>query len=89
MKQKSYLSRAADRLKSPFARLLVLCGLVIGAVSIPLGAQDSEDLLEPDQAFAFSAQAISPEKIAVTWNIAPGYYMYLDKFSFDLSLIHI
>ena len=89
MKQKSYLSRAADRLKSPFARLLVLCGLVIGAASTPLGAQDSEDLLEPDQAFAFSAQAISPEKVAVTWNIAPGYYMYLDKFSFDTDPANI
>ena len=83
MKQKSYLSRAADRFKSPFARLLMLCGLVIGAASTPLGAQDSEDLLEPDRAFAFSTQVISPEKIAVTWDIAPGYYMYLDKFSFD------
>ena len=61
----------------------MLCGLVIGAASTPLGAQDSEDLLEPDKAFAFSAQVISPEKVAVTWNIAPGYYMYLDKFSFD------
>ena len=61
----------------------MLCGLVIGAASTPLGAQDSEDLLEPDRAFAFSTQVISPEKIAVTWDIAPGYYMYLDKFSFD------
>ena len=83
MKQKSYLSSAADRFKSSFARLLMLCGIVIGLASTPLGAQDSEDLLEPDQAFAFSAQVISPEKVAVTWNIAPGYYMYLDKFSFD------
>jgi len=83
MKQKSFLFSAADRFKSSFARWLVLCGLVIGAATTPLGAQDSEDLLEPDQAFAFSAQVISPEKVAVTWNIAPGYYMYLDKFSFD------
>ena len=61
----------------------MLCGIVIGLASTPLGAQDSQDLLESDQAFAFSAQVISPEKVAVTWNIAPRYYMYLDKFSFD------
>ncbi len=57
--------------------------LLAATAGTTLKAQDSEDLLEPDRAFAFSTQVISPEKIAVTWDIASGYYMYLDKFSFD------
>ena len=60
-----------------------LCSLLIAIAVAPLGAQDSEDLLEPEQAFAFSAEIISPEEIMATWQIAPGYYMYLDKFGFD------
>jgi len=83
MKHPYRSSRALDRLQSSLARLVALCMLLAGTTGTPLKAQDSEDLLEPDRAFAFSTQVISPEKIAVTWDIAPGYYMYLDKFSFD------
>jgi len=72
-----------DRLQSSLARLVALCMLLAGTAGATLKAQDSKDLLEPDRAFAFSTEVISPEKIAVTWDIAPGYYMYLDKFSFD------
>jgi len=60
-----------------------LCALLLSATALPLGAQDGEDLLAPEQAFAFSAEVISAQKVAITWDIAPGYYMYLDKFSFD------
>lgn len=83
MKHPYRSSRASDRLQSSLARLVALCMLLSGTAGTTLKAQDSEDLLEPDRAFAFSTQVISPEKIAVTWDIAPGYYMYLDKFSFD------
>ncbi len=55
----------------------------------PLYAQDSEELLEPDQAFAFSTEVISPEEIVATWEIAAGYYMYLDKFSFDADPVGV
>ena len=40
----------------------------------------SDELLEPQKAFAFSAQATTPEQISFTWDIADGYYMYRDKF---------
>jgi len=83
MKHPYRSSRALDRLQSSLARLVALCMLLAGTAGTTLKAQDSEDLLEPDRAFTFSTQVISPEKIAVTWDIAPGYYMYLDKFSFD------
>ena len=40
------------------------------------GAVSPNDLLEPDQAFRFSARAIAPDAIEVQWQVAQGYYMY-------------
>ncbi|MGA1007834.1 MAG: protein-disulfide reductase DsbD [Sedimenticolaceae bacterium] len=41
-----------------------------------------EDFLTPDQAFAVTAVAVSPETVRVTWEIADGYYLYQSKFKF-------
>ena len=48
------------------------------------GGSDDE-LLEADQAFAPSAFAEDGNTLLVRWDIAPGYYLYKDKFSFALS----
>jgi thiol:disulfide interchange protein DsbD len=42
-----------------------------------------DDLLEPEKAFRFSAQAAGPEAVEVTFAIADGYYMYRDRFKFE------
>lgn len=47
-------------------------------------AQD-EELLEPDKAFALSAIALDANTIEVSWDIADNYYMYRDKFKFDVT----
>ena len=39
-------------------------------------AVDEKDLLPVDQAFALDAKATSRDAIALTWRIAPGYYLY-------------
>ena len=44
-----------------------------------------DDLLEPDQAFRFSARAVGPDTIEVQYQIARGYYLYRDKFRFVLQ----
>ncbi len=41
------------------------------------------DFLEPEHAFRFSAQLISGNRIEVVYDIAPGYYLYRDKFKFS------
>ena len=43
------------------------------------------DLLEPDQAFRFAARAAAADSIEVLYRIAPGYYMYRDKFRFSVE----
>jgi len=40
------------------------------------------DLLEPDRAFRFSARVVAPDAVEVRYQVAPGYYLYRDKFKF-------
>ncbi|MFW2440987.1 MAG: protein-disulfide reductase DsbD [Arenicellales bacterium] len=48
-------------------------------------AWSQDDLLEPDKAFALGEPAISEDSIKLKWKIAPGYYLYQNKFSFELK----
>jgi thiol:disulfide interchange protein DsbD len=56
--------------------LLMLSGLARAA---------EPELLEPDQAFRFAARLKDARSIEVSYQIAPGYYMYRDKFHFTLA----
>lgn len=46
-------------------------------------ALKQEDLLPPDEAFKFKAEVLSPDKIKATWDIADGYYLYRERFTFE------
>ena len=61
-----------------FAALLVL----VMPAAFALGSVE-QDLLEPDQAFRFSADLVDPATIRVTWDIADGYYLYRDRIRFS------
>src|SRR3989304_4526680 len=56
--------------------LLMLSGLARAA---------EPELLEPDKAFRFAARLQDVRSIEVSYQIAPGYYMYRDKFRFTLA----
>jgi thiol:disulfide interchange protein DsbD len=63
----------------------ILTGLLLLALVAPAGAQlfkKSDELLEPEKAFRFSARAAGGE-VEVSFAIADGYYMYRDKFRFS------
>jgi thiol:disulfide interchange protein DsbD len=47
-------------------------------------AKDAE-LLDPEVAFRFSAQLLSSSSIEVHYVIVDGYYLYRDRFHFQLS----
>lgn len=47
-------------------------------------AQTEEDLLEADQAFALSTRTVNGSTLEARWKIAPGYYLYRDKFKFEV-----
>ena len=43
---------------------------------------DSPDLLPPDQAFQFTYKVKEADRLLLSWDIANGYYLYLNKFKF-------
>ncbi len=62
-------------------RLLLIALLLTPALQSARGAS-SEDLLEPEKAFRFSAQALDTSTLEVRYAIADGYYLYRDRFRF-------
>jgi thiol:disulfide interchange protein DsbD len=62
-------------------RTLVLTVLLAWflSVSTPAFAVDPEELLDPAQAFQFSAHAVDAQTVRATWKVADGYYLYRDK----------
>jgi thiol:disulfide interchange protein DsbD len=49
---------------------------------LPAQAASPQDLLEPEQAFRFSARALAGDAIEVRFEIADGYYLYRERFKF-------
>jgi thioredoxin:protein disulfide reductase len=69
-------------------RILFLLALL--AIAIPAMAQltfggSADNLLEPEKAFRFSARALDASSIEVSFNIAERYYMYRERFKFELE----
>ncbi|MBM88511.1 MAG: hypothetical protein CMQ41_09070 [Gammaproteobacteria bacterium] len=48
--------------------------------------QSQPQPLRLEQAFPFVVSALSPGKFRVTWNLAPGHYLYRHAFEFSLAL---
>lgn len=42
----------------------------------------ADGLLEPERAFRLSARALDERSVEVEFRIAPGYYMYRERFGF-------
>ena len=55
------------------AAMLSLAGLAHAA---------EPEILDPAVAFKFSAKVVADSSLEVTYNIAPGYYLYREKFAF-------
>ncbi len=56
--------------------------LLIAAVP-PAAAVTDADLLPPERAFRFSALALDAGRLELRYTVAPGYYLYRDKFRFQ------
>lgn len=56
--------------------------LVLVVVAGPALALSHDELLEPEKAFRISARPLDERTVEVEFKIAPGYYMYRDRFSF-------
>lgn len=65
-------------------RLWILL-LALTGINTAWAAIDEADLLDPDDAFAISARAISRDQLEIQWQVAPGYYMYRHRISFRVD----
>ena len=68
-------------LRAAFALLMLACSMLLGSAP----ARAEETYLDPAVAFKFSARMLDPENVAVTYEIADGYYMYRERFKFTAT----
>ena len=72
----SIAAQAASRLLQGVLTLIGLWLVLLGT------AQAADEFLEPDKAFQFSARLANEREVQVSFMIAPGYYLYRDRFAF-------
>ncbi|MBI4192496.1 MAG: thioredoxin fold domain-containing protein [Betaproteobacteria bacterium] len=70
----------------PPMRLILAVLLLLLACAARAG---EPELLEPEKAFRFSARLLAANQLEVRYEIAPGYYMYRDKFRFGAEPAYI
>lgn len=65
---------------------MISCFFLLLLTLAPAHAQTGADdeLLPADDAFALTTRVVDSRTIEAQWKIAPGYYMYRDKFRFEL-----
>jgi thiol:disulfide interchange protein DsbD len=61
-------------------RVLACLVLALGAGAAVAG---EEEPLDPEVAFRFSARVLDSRNLEARWTIAPGHYLYRDKFRFS------
>lgn len=61
--------------------MVISWALMLGPVTVFA----EEEYLPPEQAFRFSARIAQPGTIEVRYQIAPGYYLYGERFSFSAT----
>jgi thiol:disulfide interchange protein DsbD len=66
--------------------LAALLAMLLG-IAGPAAAED--DFLPPEQAFRFAAYMIDGQNVEVRFDIAPGYYMYRDRFAFRAGEVRL
>ncbi|QIT56880.1 protein-disulfide reductase DsbD [Aquisalimonas sp. 2447] len=79
-------------------RALVFLCLLALLLSTPVAAQErgglaglfggggnSGGLLPPEEAFPFSAELVAEDVIVARWDTVEGYYLYRDRFDFELQ----
>jgi len=71
------------KLPAPVAKIDPLKQLIKGAQVLKLNLFEDE-LLQPDQAFAFFASVKDDRTLHVNWRIAEGYYLYREKVQLEL-----
>lgn len=80
-------ARAASVTHAFFRHCLALLALALLFSGWHAAAHAETEFLEPEKAFVFSARMTSPDMLELAYRVAPGYYMYRERFGITISPI--
>ncbi|MGW8308528.1 MAG: protein-disulfide reductase DsbD [Achromobacter pulmonis] len=68
-----------------FPKLLALLAMAMLWLAWNAPARAEAEFLEPEKAFVFSAVMVAPDTVELRFRVAPGYYMYRERFGISIS----
>ncbi|MCV6794548.1 protein-disulfide reductase DsbD [Achromobacter ruhlandii] len=68
-----------------FPKLLALLAMAMLWLAWNAPARAEAEFLEPEKAFVFSAAMATPDTVELRFRVAPGYYMYRERFGISIS----
>lgn len=69
----------------PFFPLLAALAMALLWLAWNAPARAEAEFLEPEKAFVFSAAMATPDTVELRFRVAPGYYMYRERFGISIS----
>ncbi len=76
---------AGAPMRAFFPRLLALLAMALLLLGWNAPARADAEFLEPEKAFVFSAVMAAPDTVELRFRVAPGYYMYRERFGIAIS----
>lgn len=73
------------RWRSRLPRLQMVLPILLPILLLGGAARAADDFLEPDQAFQLSARVADGATLELQYRIAPGYYMYRERFAVEAA----
>jgi len=81
------LRRESRASRAFFRQWLALLAMMLLLLGWQAAARAEAEFLEPEKAFVFSAEMVAPEMLELRYRVAPGYYMYRERFGITISPI--
>ncbi|WP_425279446.1 protein-disulfide reductase DsbD [Achromobacter insolitus] len=81
------LRRESCASRAFFRQWLALLAMMLLLLGWQTAARAEAEFLEPEKAFIFSAEMGAPETLELRYRVAPGYYMYRERFGITISPI--
>lgn len=77
--------RPGAPMRAFFPKLLALLAMAMLWLAWNAPARAEAEFLEPEKAFVFSAAMATPDTVELRFRVAPGYYMYRERFGISIS----
>ena len=77
--------RALSVTPSILRHCLALLAVMLLLLGWQTAARAQAEFLEPERAFVFSVQMASPDTLELHYRVAPGYYMYRERFGIAIT----